>query len=466
VAENESNPKRDFALSIVKRLREAGHEAYWAGGCVRDSLLGREPKDFDVATNARPLEIRELFGRRKTLDIGAAFGVVAVVGPKASGIVEVTTFRHDAPYSDGRHPDGVSFTSAKEDAQRRDFTVNGLFYDPLAEDEERRVIDFVGGVEDLGRQVIRAIGDPKARFEEDKLRMLRGVRFAATFDFALDDATRSAIVELAPTVTVVSVERIAQEMRVLLVLPGRSRGVELLRETGLLAVLLPELVSLAARPVDPDQAQRGTLWQRTLRVLEDLPEPTFPLALAALLHATHWQAHERPNAEGAIKGIKGDRSNNFIGPIPFDSSAGDFVREVASRWRLSNKETDHAAWLVEYHRALIESETMPWPLLQRLLISEGIDDLLKLHEAIAQAAGHDTSHVDFCRRQRDLPPDELNPPPVLTGDDLIRHGVPKGKIYKTLLEQVRDAQLDKQVRNREDALALVDRILEKRQHGD
>jgi poly(A) polymerase len=442
VNEHEPNPKREFALAIVRQLREAGHEAYWAGGCVRDSLLGRQPKDYDVATSARPPQIRELFGRRKTLDIGAAFGVVAVVGPKPAGIVEVTTFRHDAPYSDGRHPDGVTFTSAEQDAQRRDFTINGLFYDPLNEDEGGRVIDFVGGVDDLRRRVIRAIGDPQARFGEDKLRMLRGVRFAATFSFALDDGTRAAIVELAPTVTVVSAERVAQEMRALLVLPARSAGLEMLRETGLLGVLLPELLSLAENCLVHQGTQQSSLWRRTLDVLDRLVEPGFPLALAALLHATRWRADEPPHGEG-------------------QRAAAEVVRHVGDRWRLSNKETDHAAWLVEHHRALIQSESMPWPVLQRLLISPGIDDLLKLHEAIALAAGRDTSHVEFCRRRLMLPPNELDPRPLLTGDDLIRHGVPQGKIYKTLLEQVRDAQLERRIENVEEALALVDRILQK-----
>ncbi|HWB07992.1 MAG TPA: hypothetical protein VG826_02020 [Pirellulales bacterium] len=440
--EHEPNPKREFALVVLRRLREAGHEAYWAGGCVRDSLLGREPKDYDVATSARPPQIRELFGRRKTLDIGAAFGVVAVVGPKPAGVVEVTTFRHDAPYSDGRHPDAVTFTSAEEDAQRRDFTINGLFYDPLNADENRRVIDFVGGVEDLRRGVVRAIGNPKARFDEDKLRMLRGVRFAATFSFALEHGTRAAIAEMAPSVTIVSAERIAQEMRGLLVLPARSHGLEMMRETGLVGVLLPELVPLVEKSVAEEGTQQTSLWRRTLDVLDRLVEPEFPLALAALLHATRWHPDEPPHGEG-------------------ERAAAEVVRQVADRWRLSNKETDHAAWLVEHHRALIHSQTMPWPALQRLLISPGVDDLLKLHEAIALASDSGVAHVDFCRRRLMLPPEELDPRPLLTGDDLIRHGVPQGKIYKTLLERVRDAQLDRQIENRQQALALVDQILQK-----
>ncbi|HET6883475.1 MAG TPA: CCA tRNA nucleotidyltransferase [Pirellulales bacterium] len=442
MADRDPVQQREFALSIVRRLRQAGHDAYWAGGCVRDALLGRQPKDYDVATDARPPQIRELFGRHTTLDIGAAFGVVAVVGPRPAGIVEVTTFRQEAGYLDGRHPDpeGIRFTSAEKDAQRRDFTINGLFYDPLEADESRRVIDFVGGVGDLRRKVVRAIGNPRDRFDEDKLRMLRGVRFAATFDFDLDEATSTAIAELAPTVTVVSAERIAQEMRALLVLPGRARGMELLRQSGLLAVILPELVSLAETPVERDRPESENLWQRTLAVLDRLPSPGVPLALAALLHASVW--HE--------SGSVGD------GP----RAAAEIVKQVAERWRLSNKETDGAAWLVERHRALVSAESMPWPRLQRLLISPDIDDLLKLHAAIADASRHESTHVDFCRRCLQLPPEELNPAPVLTGDDLVRHGVPRGKHYKTLLEAVRDAQLEKRVKNLDEALALVERLLD------
>ncbi|HEX5447524.1 MAG TPA: CCA tRNA nucleotidyltransferase [Pirellulales bacterium] len=439
MSELDSNQQRDFALSVVRRLREAGHEAYWAGGCVRDCLMGRTPKDYDVATGALPEQIRELFGRRRTLEIGIAFGVVAVIGPKEAGIVEVTTFRHDASYSDGRHPDAVSFTTASEDAQRRDFTINGLFYDPLEPDESRRVKDFVGGVDDLHRRLIRAIGDPRARFDEDKLRMLRAIRFAATFDFSLDPGTRQAMVELANTLTVVSAERIAQEMRAILVHPRRAAAVRLLRETRLLSVVLPELTPLADLPVDNAAPQGESLWERTLAVLEALDQSSFPLALAALLHATGWHSGEPAQGFGA-------------------AHAAEAVRQVSERWRLSNKDAERAAWLAEHHRALIAAETMPWPRLQRLLICPGIDELLDLHAAIASVARHGTSHVDDCRRKLALPEAEWNPPPLLSGDDLKRHGIPPGKAYKALLDRVRDAQLERQVSTLDEALALVDRL--------
>jgi poly(A) polymerase len=444
--------QREFALTVLARLRAAGFEAYWAGGCVRDCLLNRTPKDYDVATSAVPEQIRELFGRRRTLEIGIAFGVVAVIGPQEAGIVEVTTFRHDAQYSDGRHPDAVRFTTAEDDAARRDFTINGLFYDPLAE-EGRRVLDFVGGVDDLARGVVRAIGDARARFGEDKLRMLRAARFAATFDFALDEATREAMIELAPTLDVVSAERIAQEMRAMLVQPRRGRAMELLRETGLLSVVLPEVVGLARRPTDasdspsPEDIGIDNCWRRTLAVLERLDQPSFPLALAALLHAAGWHAEEAIGGESPSEGAR---------------RAAEIVEQVAERWKLSNKDTERAAWLVERHRALVPAEAMPWPRLQRLLISPGIGELLALHEAIALAAGHGTGHVAYCRQKLALPEAELNPPPLVTGDDLKRHGIPPGKAYKTLLEDVRDAQLEGRVTDLAGALALVDRLRRER----
>ena len=234
-----SSPAREFAVEIVRKLRAAGHTALLAGGCVRDLLLGREPKDFDVATTARPEQVRDLFGHRRTLAVGASFGVIVVVPPRGSeaGQVEVATFRTEGPYQDGRRPESVAFCTPEEDAQRRDFTINGMFYDPV----EARVLDFVGGEADLAARVLRAIGDPHARMREDKLRMLRAVRFAATLDFMLDEVTAAAVREMAHEIVVVSHERIAQELRRMLVDTHRRRAVELCDSVGLLSVILPEV---------------------------------------------------------------------------------------------------------------------------------------------------------------------------------------------------------------------------------
>jgi poly(A) polymerase len=403
--------QRRFATEVVRRLRQAGFEAYWAGGCVRDELLGRRPEDYDVATNATPPQIRRLFGHRRTLAIGAAFGVITVIGPKKAGQVEVATFREDAAYSDGRHPDRVTFSSAEDDALRRDFTINGLFYDPI----QQRVIDFVGGQEDLARGVIRAIGQPHHRFSEDKLRMLRAVRFSATFEFELEADTLAAVRQMASEITVVSPERIATEMRRMLVEPRRAEAVRLMLDAGLAAALLPEILP-------GDDAQRQRLDQ-ALAVLERLPQPGFPLALGALLS-----------------------------PLADPPAA----RRVCRRWRLSNKETGRVVWLVEHHAALCGARSMRWSVLQPILIAEGIEDLLALHEAALPDGSDETA---YCRSLLAQPREQLDPPPLVTGDDLLAHGVPSGPRYRMLLKQVRNAQLDEEIHTQADALAMVDRLM-------
>jgi poly(A) polymerase len=441
--------QRELAVHVLRKLREAGYRALWAGGCVRDQLLGRTPNDYDVATSATPPEIRQVFGRRHTLEIGAAFGVVAVLGGKGAGMVEVTTFRRDAQYSDGRHPDAIVFSTPEDDAQRRDFTINGLFYDPL----EERVIDYVGGVADLERRLVRAIGDPRARFSEDKLRMIRAVRIAAGFDFALDEATLKAIDEMANTINVVSPERIAQEMRKMLVHAQRAEAVELLHRSGLLQALLPELLTLISDEVDVSRTGDPTphgvdLWRHTRQVLAALREPTFPLALAALAHAS---AEQPPHADN---------------PQQVESARAQAVQTVTTiceRWRLSNKEQDRATWLVEHHGRLTDAARQPWSTLQPLLVAAGGSELVALHEAeaadAADVALQHAADVEFCRARLAWPQDQLIPPPLISGDDLARHGVPKGAIYRMLLERVRNAQLDGQILDQRQALAVVDRLL-------
>jgi tRNA nucleotidyltransferase/poly(A) polymerase len=412
--------QRRFAVEVVRRLRAAGFEAYWAGGCVRDQLLGRAPKDYDVATSAVPPEIREVFGRRRTVAVGAAFGVITVLGPREAGQIEVATFRRDAAYSDGRHPDSVTFSTAEEDASRRDFTINGLFYDPV----DQRVIDFVGGQEDLDRKLIRAIGDARERFSEDKLRLLRGIRFSATFDFALEAETLAAIRQMAPQITVVSPERIAMEMRRMLVVPRRSTAIRLAVETGLASAILPEIVA-------SDEPERRRL-DLTLGVLDRLRQPGFPLALAALL-------------------------------IPVVDRAG--ARKVCKRWKLSNGETDRVGWLVEHHAALAEARSSRWSRVQKILIADCVDDLLALNEAAALAGDGDTSQINWCREKLSQPREVLDPTPLLSGDDLIEHGVPRGPVYRMLLERVRDAQLDGEIHDKTEALGLVDRLLNEERHS-
>ena len=407
-----TTPQRDFALQVVRQLRDAGHQALWAGGCVRDELLGLTPKDYDVATSARPEQVRELFGHKRTLAIGAAFGVISILGGKGREPIEVATFRSDGAYLDGRHPTEILFTTAEEDAQRRDFTINGLFYDPLDE----TLIDYVDGQQDLQTGILRAIGDPSARFAEDKLRMLRAVRFATTFQFDIEETTLTAIQAMAAEVEVVSAERIGTELRKILQHPERSRGTQLLHETGLLRPLLP---SLAERAEQDEPA-----WRCLLDELQNLETDSVAVAFAAMFCPT-----QNPK----------------------------LVRKTCRSFRFTNKETDRAAWLVENLNALEQADTLAWPQLQRLLVHDAANDLLALATAI-----HGPQHpaILTCRDRLALPPKKLNPEPLLTGDDLVAHGLRPGRHFAQLLDRVRDAQLEEKISDRTQALALVDQWLE------
>jgi poly(A) polymerase len=455
----QSMTERDFAVGVVQRLRDAGHEALWAGGCVRDQLLGLTPTDFDVATSARPDEVQKLF--RRTVAIGASFGVVNVLGPPTEIgqylKVEVATFRSDVSYTDGRHPDAVVFSSAQEDALRRDFTINGMFYDPLA----NQLIDYVGGQADLHAGLLRAIGFAARRFEEDKLRMLRAVRFATRFDLDIEPATEAAIRSMVPEMTVVSAERIAEELRKLLVHPRRARGMRLFMDLGLAAVLLPELVPMKGLPqglpVDPHAlpapGQSGhpslsDLWEHVLHVLELLgPQPSFTLALAALLHDVG-----KPRTVGRTPDRYTFHSHEHVGRR--------LASEICLRLKLSNEERERIEFLVEKHQVLCDVRQMRTSKLKTLLIHPGIHELLTLHRADALASNRTTDHVQYCEGLlREWTTDDLNPPPFLTGHDLTRLGLEPGPMYKRLLDAVREAQLDGAIKNAREARDLVERLL-------
>ncbi|MCI0358853.1 MAG: CCA tRNA nucleotidyltransferase [Planctomycetaceae bacterium] len=414
---------RELATDVVRRLRAAGYEALWAGGCVRDQILGIPPKDYDVATSALPEQVRDVFGKRKTLAIGQSFGVITVLGPKGAGQIDVATFRSDATYSDGRHPDSVSFTTAEQDALRRDFTINGLFFDPV----ESRVIDYVGGQEDLRAGIVRAIGDPRQRIAEDKLRMLRAVRFAARFEFALDQRTLAAIQQQAHELVIVSAERIAAEMRQIKMHKNRARGMQMLHAARLLEVVLPE--ALALSPDDPwsPESVADTPWRRTLHILHRLDQPTFAVALAALLREIEIA----------------------------DPTIVDLPRRVYDRWKLKNDELDGVVKVLAEEPLIRRASRLPWPRLQRILIAPRCDELLSYCQAVAAVLDTSTAEIDFCRQKLALPAAELNPPPLITGEDLKPLGIPPGPAYRELLEAVRDAQLEKRIGTRDEALELA-----------
>ena len=423
-----TDPQRDFAMDVVRRLREAGHLALWAGGCVRDLLLQHVPEDYDVATNARPERVREVFGPRRTLAIGEAFGVILVKGPRGVGDVEVATFRSEGPYLDGRRPESVVFCTPEEDAHRRDFTINGMFYDPLAE----QVFDYVDGQADLQRKVVRAIGDPRARFAEDKLRMLRAVRMTAKFDFTLDPATADAIRERPEDILVVSQERIAQELRKMLVHPRRARAMALAAEVDILRVILPELAAaeLAARDESPGR-------DALLRRLELLEQPSFELCMAVLL---------------------GD-SVRALGVGADDRSLPDRVETCTRRLRLSNKEREGILWLVSNRESLSEAAHLPLRRLKRLAVQPLIRELIALSRVDAIVAAREPDDAAFTEQfLATTPPEVLVPPALLTGDDLKAAGFKPGPDYKRLLDAVRDAQLEGHIGTFEEALALAERL--------
>jgi poly(A) polymerase len=429
---------RAFATEVVRLLREAGFRAYWAGGCVRDLILGEPPADFDVATEAPPEAVMRLF--RRTVPVGVSFGVVRVLGPRGAGEVEVATFRSDGRYVDGRRPESVTFGSPEEDAARRDFTINGMFLDPIT----GAILDHVGGRADLEAGIVRAIGDPAARFAEDKLRLLRAVRFAARFGFRLEPATREALVAMAEQIHVVAPERISQELRRMLVHPSRRLGMELAAGTGLLDAVLPEVAALRGRSdgVVPD------LWAHTLDVLDRLPPaPSFPLALAALLHEVGKPLATFDPEDGAA--------------VPEHARvARRRADELARDLKLSNAEREEAALLVEHHVALRAFEAMPVARRKRLLSRPSIGDLIALHRADALALAGVAPHVDACERYLgQLPDGPLDPPPLLTGDDLKRHGLTPGPQFKGWLDAVRDAQLENRLATREQALDFLDRLV-------
>ena len=454
-----SEPKRQFAIDVVRRLQEAGHQSLWAGGCVRDLVMGNEPDDFDVATSARPDEVQRLF--RRTLAVGASFGVIIVVGRKDEGQVEVATFRTEGPYSDGRHPDRVEFSTPEADAARRDFTINGMYFDPIRDE----LLDFVGGRADIERRMLRAIGDPRDRFAEDRLRMLRAVRFSARFGFAMDEATEAAIRRVARSITGVSAERLQQELRRLLLHPSRVVGIAMCDRVGLLSAVLPEVVAMHGIPQGKLVQPTGDLWDHTLLVLELLgdawrtttaglslsaaaPEPSFTLVLGALLHDV---------GKPQTMSRDGDRLTFYHQEHTRCTMTG----EIARRLRLSNEDRERVEWLVEHHMYLSDAKHMRLAKLKRTLVHPGIAELLALHRADALASTGTAEHVDYCEHMlRELPQTELNPQPLLTGHDLVRLDLEPGPVFKELLDKVREAQLDGTIRSKKDALAMAKRLLQ------
>lgn len=432
---------RQEAAAIAARLRGAGHTAYFAGGCVRDRLLGKPPQDYDIATTARPEEVQALFGLDRTVAVGAQFGVILVVTPHAQ--FEVATFRRDDAYVDGRRPSAVYFGNPEDDARRRDFTINGLFEDP----ESGEVLDFVGGRKDLDARLLRAIGDPRARFREDKLRLLRGVRFVAQLAFEIEPETLAATRELAPEIAVVAAERVLVELTKTIVPPGRVRGLELLRATGLLRELLPEVAALEGVPQPPEFHPEGDCWQHQLLVMKNLPDPCpDELAWGALLHDVG-----KPPTFKVAERIRFDGH-----PAVGAEMADAILRRLKAPTRLRETVVE----LVADHLRFADVPRMKESTLKKFLRRDTVDLHLALHRADCLGCHGLLDTYDFCRAKLAEfraagAAEALRPAPLLRGEDLIAAGYRPGPAFKEMLAALEDAQLEGRVKTREEALRLL-----------
>lgn len=428
-------PHEHHARAIVRVLREHGFVAYFAGGCVRDKLLGHEPKDFDVATSARADDVRRLFDH--TVPVGAQFGVVLVIDGERQ--VEVATFRSDGVYLDGRHPTSVRFSDPREDALRRDFTINGMFYDPVTE----HVIDYVEGRKDLAVGVIRAIGDPHARFSEDRLRLLRAIRLAARLDFTIAEDTFAAIQALAPTIVDIAWERIGDEIVKILTEGKARRAFELLFESRLLRAILPEIETMRGVEQSPDFHPEGDVFVHTLLLLDKLEAPTETLALGALLHDV---------AKPLCQDRKGERIT-FYGHC---EQGVELAVEICQRLKRSRTTWERVGYLVKNHLRVMAAPDMRSATLKRLLREDGIEELLELARLDALSSSGDLRAYEFCQRKlTELSPEQMTPPRLLTGKDLIALGIPPGPRFKDLLNALEEAQLEGRLHTREEALAWV-----------
>ena len=427
----------ELARRIAEKLRQTGAEAYLVGGCVRDLLLGRAPKDFDVATSVRPEELLRLFPAADR--VGAHFGVVLVHDDGAQ--VEVATFRSDLEYEDGRHPVGVRFESdPRQDALRRDFTINALFMDPVSGE----VLDWVGGRADLEARVIRAIGDPARRFREDHLRLLRAVRFAARLGFEIEPRTMATIRTEARSIGSVSAERVRDEIARILTEGGARRGFELLDATGLLHEVLPEIEAMKGVQQPPEYHPEGDVWVHTLMMLGKMREPSVALALGVLLHdvgkPATFRVAERIRFDGHVeKGV-------------------ELARGILARLRFPNDVTEQALALVANHMKFMDVGRMRESTLKRFLRMPEFEDHMELHRVDCLSSHGDLGSYEFVRaKQREMPPEVLKPPPLVTGRDLIAAGYRPGPAFGEALREVEDAQLEGRVGTKEEGMELVRR---------
>jgi poly(A) polymerase len=435
-------PMESTAADAARRLREAGYVAYFAGGCVRDLLRGKLPKDIDIATDARPEAVQKIFSR--TYAVGAHFGVIVVL---ENGFqFEVATFRSDGAYLDGRRPVEVHFATAEEDAARRDFTINGMFFDP----EKDEVIDFVGGRADLERKLVRAIGDPAQRFAEDRLRMLRAVRFATVLDFEIDPATWGAVKTSAASITEISAERIREELVRIFLSPHRARGWDLLDASGLMRVILPELDKMKGCEQPPQFHPEGDVFKHTRIMLEMLPaEVSLPLVLSVLFHDVAKPPTASVDEEGRIR---------FNG---HDRIGAEMTEAIMERLRFSRAEIDATVEAVRQHMVFKDVPNMRVAKLKRFMARPTFNDELELHRVDCASSHAMLDNYEFLlTKKEEFANEPIIPPPLVRGDDLIAMGMKPGPQFGEILEAVETRQLEGMLKDRDEALAWVRKEVE------
>jgi poly(A) polymerase len=429
---------REKATEVVKRLAAAGHQAYLVGGCVRDLLLGREPADYDVSTDATPPDVLQLYP--EAITVGVQFGVVRIPSGTSGGAdIEVATFRSDHGTLDGRHPRTVRYTrTAEEDVRRRDFTVNGLLYDPL----KNEYLDFVGGRADLEAGIIRTIGEPAERFAEDRLRLLRAVRFAARFGYRIEEKTWAALRASAEQITQVSRERIRDELVKMLTEGAARRAFELLEESGLLAVLLPEVAKMKGVAQPPEFHPEGDVWIHTRLMLEKMERPTPTLALGVLLH----DIGKPPTFQVADRIRFNEHAE--VGAV--------MAEEVCRRLRLSNDDTERVVALVRQHLRFKDAPRMRPSTFKRFIAMDGFEEHLELHRLDCLASHGDLTNWRFVKEQREtLPPEVVRPPRLVTGHDLQAMGYQPGPLMGRILAALEEAQLEGELQTAAAARAFV-----------
>ncbi|MFO7974043.1 MAG: CCA tRNA nucleotidyltransferase [Candidatus Hydrogenedentota bacterium] len=428
------NKRYAAAERICATLRAHGYRALLAGGCVRDLILEVPPKDYDIATNAKPEDVAVIF--KRTIGVGAAFGVQIVLLPE--GQFEVTTFRKDGPYQDGRHPSTVTFTDEEEDAKRRDFTINALFYDPF----QKRILDYVQGREDLRARIVRTVGPPRERFHEDHLRLLRAIRFAARLGYTIEEETYRAIKELAPLVTSTSAERIRDELLMILTEGGAKRAFELLDETGLLQQILPEISAMKGVEQPPRFHPEGDVFTHTLLMLDLLENPSPTLALGVLLH----------DVGKPVTQTKTDR----IRFNDHDKIGAAITRDICRRLRFSRRQIERVVWLVSQHMRFAHLPKMRESKRKRLMRAEGFDELKELCRIDCLASHRKLSTIEWVEDyQAQMPQEVLRPAPLLRGRDLIELGYRPGPLFSKILNRVEDLQLEGKLSTKEEAADFV-----------